>query len=125
MPSAWWKKSHRTAKLLTTFSRHFLSLAFIFILYALAQESRDIRIRRRRRDDSGRRHVFKLECLFLNYDGVKFGEAGVFLHVTEFRGLNPIVALSNSTIRVRTTSERPCRERSEISGFGGFLCLAL
>ncbi|KAJ6030189.1 hypothetical protein N7460_010455 [Penicillium canescens] len=56
---------------------------------------------------------FKLECLFLNYDGAKFGEAGVFLHIAEFRGLNPIVALSKSTIRVRTTSERACRERSD------------
>ncbi len=36
---------------------------------------------------------FKLECRFLDYDGVKFGEAGVFLRVAKFRGPKPIEAI--------------------------------
>ncbi|CDM27598.1 unnamed protein product [Penicillium roqueforti FM164] len=34
-----------------------------------------------------------LECRFLDYDGVKFGEAGIFLCVAKFRGLKPIETL--------------------------------
>ncbi|KAJ5210224.1 hypothetical protein N7491_010031, partial [Penicillium cf. griseofulvum] len=34
-----------------------------------------------------------LECRFLNYNGVKFGEAGIFLRVAKFRGLKPIESL--------------------------------
>lgn len=36
---------------------------------------------------------FNLECRFLDYDGVKFGEAGVFLRVAKFRGSKPIESL--------------------------------
>ncbi|KAI2734361.1 hypothetical protein DTO013E5_10039 [Penicillium roqueforti] len=34
-----------------------------------------------------------LECRFVDYDGVKFGEAGIFLRVAKFRGSKPIEAL--------------------------------
>ncbi|CRL27366.1 unnamed protein product [Penicillium camemberti] len=34
-----------------------------------------------------------LECRFLDYNGVKFGEAGIFLRVAKFRGLKPIESL--------------------------------
>jgi hypothetical protein len=34
-----------------------------------------------------------LECRFLDYDGVKFGEAGIFLRVAMFRGFRPIETL--------------------------------
>jgi hypothetical protein len=33
---------------------------------------------------------FNLECRFLDYNGVKFGEAGIFLRVAKFRGSKPI-----------------------------------
>lgn len=36
---------------------------------------------------------FKLECRFIDYDGAKFGEAGVFLRILKFRGSKPIEAL--------------------------------
>ncbi|KAJ5489169.1 hypothetical protein N7539_004059 [Penicillium diatomitis] len=36
---------------------------------------------------------FNLECRFLDYDGVKFGEAGTFLRVPKFRGSKPIETL--------------------------------
>lgn len=36
---------------------------------------------------------FKLECRFIDYDGAKFGEAGVFLPILKFRGSKPIEAL--------------------------------
>ncbi|KAL2812908.1 P-loop containing nucleoside triphosphate hydrolase protein [Aspergillus cavernicola] len=36
---------------------------------------------------------FNLECRFLDYDGVKFGEAGIFLRVPKFRGSQPIETL--------------------------------
>lgn len=36
---------------------------------------------------------FNLECRFLDYDGVKFGEAGIFLRVAKFRGSKPIDGL--------------------------------
>ncbi|CAG8196152.1 unnamed protein product [Penicillium olsonii] len=36
---------------------------------------------------------FNLECRFLDYDGVKFGEAGIFLRVAKFRGSKPIETL--------------------------------
>ncbi|KAF3398203.1 hypothetical protein F1880_005613 [Penicillium rolfsii] len=36
---------------------------------------------------------FNLECRFLDYDGVKFGEAGIFLRVPKFRGSKPIATL--------------------------------
>ncbi|CAG8147897.1 unnamed protein product, partial [Penicillium nalgiovense] len=34
-----------------------------------------------------------LECRFLDYDGIKFGEAGIFLRVAKFRGSKPIETL--------------------------------
>ncbi|OQE70964.1 hypothetical protein PENNAL_c0112G11339, partial [Penicillium nalgiovense] len=34
-----------------------------------------------------------LECRFVDYDGVKFGEAGIFLRVAKFRGSKPIETL--------------------------------
>ncbi|KAI2756919.1 hypothetical protein DTO013E5_44 [Penicillium roqueforti] len=34
-----------------------------------------------------------LKCRFLDYNGVKFGEAGIFLRVTKFRGSKPIETL--------------------------------
>ncbi|KAJ5873293.1 ATPase AAA-type core [Penicillium solitum] len=34
-----------------------------------------------------------LECRFLDYNGVKFGEAGIFLRVAKFRGSKPIDTL--------------------------------
>ncbi|KAJ5991642.1 hypothetical protein N7522_011849 [Penicillium canescens] len=36
---------------------------------------------------------WNLECRFLDYDGVKFGEAGIFLRVPKFRGSKPIETL--------------------------------
>ncbi|KAJ6136910.1 hypothetical protein N7497_012162 [Penicillium chrysogenum] len=36
---------------------------------------------------------FNLECRFLDYDGAKFGEAGIFLRVPKFRGSKPIATL--------------------------------
>lgn len=36
---------------------------------------------------------FNLECRFLDYDGVKFGEAGIFHRVRKFRGSKPIETL--------------------------------
>lgn len=36
---------------------------------------------------------FNLECRFLDYDEVKFGEAGTFLRVPKFRGSKPIETL--------------------------------
>lgn len=36
---------------------------------------------------------FNLECRFLDYDGVKFGEAGIFLRVPKFRGSKLIETL--------------------------------
>ncbi|KAJ6061001.1 hypothetical protein N7444_001697 [Penicillium canescens] len=36
---------------------------------------------------------YRLECRYLDYDGQKFGEAGIFLGVTKFRGSRPIEAL--------------------------------
>ncbi|KAJ5808882.1 ATPase AAA-type core [Penicillium riverlandense] len=36
---------------------------------------------------------FKLECRFLDYDGAKFGETGIFLRILKFRGSKPIETL--------------------------------
>ncbi|KAJ5115522.1 hypothetical protein NUU61_001281 [Penicillium alfredii] len=36
---------------------------------------------------------FNLECRFLDYDGVRFGEAGIFLRILKFRGSKPIKEL--------------------------------
>ncbi|CAG8138429.1 unnamed protein product [Penicillium nalgiovense] len=36
---------------------------------------------------------WNLECRFLDYDGIKFGEAGIFLRVAKFRGSKPIETL--------------------------------
>ncbi|KAJ5944569.1 ATPase AAA-type core [Penicillium verrucosum] len=37
--------------------------------------------------------LLNLECRFLDYNGVKFGETGIFLYIAKFRGLKPIEAL--------------------------------
>lgn len=42
---------------------------------------------------------FNLECRFLDYDGVKFGEAGIFLRVARFRGSKPIESLKAFPLR--------------------------
>jgi hypothetical protein len=42
---------------------------------------------------------FNLECRFLDYDGVKFGEAGIFLRVPKFRGSKPINSLEAFPLR--------------------------
>lgn len=36
---------------------------------------------------------FNLECRFLDYDGAKFGEAGIFLRVAKFRGSKSVESL--------------------------------
>ncbi|KZF22636.1 hypothetical protein L228DRAFT_131240 [Xylona heveae TC161] len=36
---------------------------------------------------------YKLECRFLDYDGVKFGETGIYLRILKFRGSKPIETL--------------------------------
>ncbi|KAJ6122759.1 hypothetical protein N7512_005224, partial [Penicillium capsulatum] len=36
---------------------------------------------------------FNLECRFLDYDGIRFGEAGVFLRILKYRGSKPIKEL--------------------------------
>ncbi|KAJ6001018.1 hypothetical protein N7481_001427 [Penicillium waksmanii] len=42
---------------------------------------------------------FNLECRFLDYDGVKFGEAGIFLRLAKFRGSKPIESLEAFPLR--------------------------
>ncbi|KAJ5491582.1 hypothetical protein N7539_003149 [Penicillium diatomitis] len=42
---------------------------------------------------------WNLECRFIDYDGVKFGEAGIFLRVVKFRGLKPIESLEAFPLR--------------------------
>lgn len=49
---------------------------------------------------------FKLECRFLDYDGVRFGEAGVFLRVLKFRGSKPIATLKAFPLRHHPSHER-------------------
>ena len=49
---------------------------------------------------------FNLECRFLDYDVVKFGEAGIFLRVPKFRGSKPIATLEAYPLR-----QHPSREQ--------------
>ncbi|KAJ5713146.1 ATPase AAA-type core [Penicillium malachiteum] len=49
---------------------------------------------------------FNLECRFLDYDGVKFGEAGIFLRVPKFRGSKPIATLKAYPLRHHPSHEQ-------------------
>ncbi|KAJ5100784.1 ATPase AAA-type core [Penicillium angulare] len=49
---------------------------------------------------------FNLECRFLDYDGVKFGEAGIFLRIPKFRGSKPIAALGAYPLRHHPSHEQ-------------------
>lgn len=49
---------------------------------------------------------FNLECRFLDYDGVEFGEAGIFLRVPKFRGSKPITTLEAYPLRHHPSHER-------------------
>lgn len=49
---------------------------------------------------------FNLECRFLDYDGVKFGVAGIFLRVAKFRGSKPIESLEAFPLRHRPSHEQ-------------------
>lgn len=42
---------------------------------------------------------FNLECRFLDYDGVRLGEASIFLRVPKFRGSKPIESLEAFPLR--------------------------
>ncbi|KAJ5161042.1 hypothetical protein N7492_006434 [Penicillium capsulatum] len=49
---------------------------------------------------------FNLECRFLDYDGVRFGEAGVFLRILKYRGSKPIKELEAFPIRHHPNHEQ-------------------
>ncbi|KAJ5253811.1 hypothetical protein N7524_010991 [Penicillium chrysogenum] len=49
---------------------------------------------------------FNLECRFLDYDGVKFGKAGIFLRVPKFRGSKPIATLEAYPLRHHPSHEQ-------------------
>ena len=49
---------------------------------------------------------FNLECQFLDYDGVKFSEAGIFLRVPKFRGSKPIATLAAYPLRHHPSHEQ-------------------
>ncbi|KAJ6046919.1 hypothetical protein N7444_008173 [Penicillium canescens] len=54
---------------------------------------------------------YRLECRYLDYDGQKFGEAGIFLGVTKFRGSKPIEALQafpSTIIQIVMRSAKNC-----------------
>lgn len=53
---------------------------------------------------------FNLECRFLDYDGVKFGEAGVFLRVGKFRGSKPIEGIEAFPLRHHPSYEQVRRD---------------
>ncbi|KAJ5257472.1 hypothetical protein N7524_009028 [Penicillium chrysogenum] len=57
---------------------------------------------------------FNLECRFLDYDGVKFGEAGIFLRVLKFRGSKPIATLAAYPLR-----HYPSHEGQKFLGLAG------
>lgn len=82
-----------TATLLTTFSGRFLNRAPKFSRHASAQKSRDALYSTRGKVTKNNETWFNLECRFLDYDGVKFGEAGIFLCVAKFRGSKPVEGL--------------------------------
>ncbi|KAJ5960726.1 ATPase AAA-type core, partial [Penicillium vulpinum] len=43
--------------------------------------------------------LWNLECRFIDYNGVKFGEARIFLRIVKFRGLRPIESLKAFPLR--------------------------
>ncbi|KAJ5454033.1 uncharacterized protein N7458_004989 [Penicillium daleae] len=49
---------------------------------------------------------WNLECRFIDYDGVKFGEAGIFLRVAKFRGSKPIESLEAFPLRHHPNHEQ-------------------
>lgn len=49
---------------------------------------------------------WNLECRFMDYDGVKFGEAGIFLRVAKFRGSKPIESLEAFPLRYHPRHEQ-------------------
>ncbi|XRM42628.1 hypothetical protein ABZX51_005838 [Aspergillus tubingensis] len=49
---------------------------------------------------------WNLECRFIDYDGVKFGEAGIFLRVAKFRGSKPIESLEAFPLRYHPRHEQ-------------------
>jgi hypothetical protein len=49
---------------------------------------------------------WNLECRFIDYDGVKFGEAGIFLRVAKFRGSKPIESLEAFPLRYHPRYEQ-------------------
>ncbi|RAK94951.1 P-loop containing nucleoside triphosphate hydrolase protein [Aspergillus ibericus CBS 121593] len=49
---------------------------------------------------------FNLECRFFDYDGIKFGEAGIFLRVAKFRGSKPIESLEAFPLRHHPNHEQ-------------------
>ncbi|KAJ6001203.1 hypothetical protein N7481_001612 [Penicillium waksmanii] len=49
---------------------------------------------------------FNLECRFIDNDGVKFGEAGIFLRVAKFRGSKPIESLEAFPLRHHPSHEQ-------------------
>ncbi|OQD78753.1 hypothetical protein PENANT_c084G10035 [Penicillium antarcticum] len=49
---------------------------------------------------------FNLECRFIDYDGGKFGEAGIFLRVAKFRGSKPIESLEAFPLRHHPSHEQ-------------------
>ncbi|KAJ5414888.1 hypothetical protein N7509_000222 [Penicillium cosmopolitanum] len=53
---------------------------------------------------------FNLECRFLDYDGVKFGEAGIFLRLAKFRGSKPIESLEAFPLRHHPSHNQVRRE---------------
>ncbi|KAJ5991667.1 hypothetical protein N7522_011874 [Penicillium canescens] len=48
---------------------------------------------------------WNLECRFIDYDGVKFGEAGIFLRIAKFRGSRPIESLEAFPLRYHPRHE--------------------
>ncbi|KAJ5938337.1 hypothetical protein N7466_001471 [Penicillium verhagenii] len=49
---------------------------------------------------------FNLECRFIDYDGGRFGEAGIFLRVPKFRGSKPIETLEAYPLHHHPSSEQ-------------------
>lgn len=49
---------------------------------------------------------FNLECRFIDYDGVRFGKAGILLRVPKFRGSKPIASLEAYPLRHHLSHEQ-------------------
>lgn len=56
---------------------------------------------------------FNLECRFIDYDGVRFGEAGIFLRVPKFRGSKPIATLEAYPLHHHSSHEQVRRDLVE------------